>query len=83
MDVIGVGRNRERPEIKRNRNTAGYAEARAKIIVRGLRIKRAVEVVLFHPRHVDRMKQRRGEESDRRKTDNDPTLAVFAENRLA
>jgi hypothetical protein len=48
-----------------------------------LRVERAVEVVLFDPRQVDRVKQRRDEERDRSKTDDGPNFAVSFENGLA
>ena len=83
MNVISVSRYRERPEIKRSGHTACDSKACPEIVVRCLRIERAVEVVLFHPRHVDGVKERRREESDRGKTDDGPNFAVSLENRLA
>ena len=83
MNVIGVGWDRKRPEIKRRGHTARHGEAGSEIVMRRLRIERAVEVVFFHPRHVDREKQRRGEKRDRDKTDDGPNFAVSFENGLA
>ena len=83
MNVISVSRDRERPEKKRSGHTACDSKACPEIVMGRLRIERAVEVVLFDPRQLDRVKERRGEEPNRGETDDGPNFAVSLENRSA
>ena len=83
MNVVGVGRDRQRPNIKRGWDAGGDCEACPQMVAGGLRVNSAGRVILFDPWDVDGAEKRRREETDRDDTDDKPDLVVSRQIRLA
>ena len=65
MHVVSVGRNRERPDVKRGRHSRGHGEPGSEIIAGRLGVGGAKRIVVFDPWDVDRVEERRGQKKNR------------------